>query len=131
MEILLVCYINCFFVDYSDLVCVVIVKWNCKSIPLCLLLLCGDVPQNPGPVNRPAKFPCGICACNVNSNHRSLLCDLCDKWIHICCARVTPATYNQYLSQSELAWIYPVCLFEQLPNTVDEDKQFIFLPKCA
>jgi len=27
------------FVDYSDLVRVVIVKWNRKSIPVCLLLL--------------------------------------------------------------------------------------------
>ena len=109
------------FVDYSDLVRVVMVKWNRKSIPVCLLLLCGDVPLNPGPVNYPAKFPCGICTRNVNSNHRSLLCDLCDKWIHIHCARVTPATYHQYQSQPEFAWVCPVCLFEQLPNTVDED----------
>lgn len=79
-----------------------------------LLFLCGDVHANPGPI----EFPCGICKKSVNSNHRALLCDLCNFWHHIRCARVSSDLYSHYLSLSQFAWHCPTCLFNLLP---DED----------
>ncbi len=57
-----------------------------------LLTLAGDVQANPGPV----KHPCGVCQRPVASNHRALLCDSCESWIHIKCGGVTPTQYRNY-----------------------------------
>ena len=54
-----------------------------------LLLLCGDVSLNPGPV----KNPCGICSRPIAKNHRAILCEACYCWHHIKCAGISPAEY--------------------------------------
>ena len=54
-----------------------------------LLLLCGDVSLNPGPV----KNPCGICSRPIAKNHRAILCEACYCWHHIKCAGISQAEY--------------------------------------
>ena len=44
-----------------------------------VILLCGDIALNPGPI----RWPCTVCGKCVRSNQRALLCDLCDKCSHI------------------------------------------------
>jgi hypothetical protein len=39
-----------------------------------LLLLCGDIATNPGPI----KHPCGLCSRAVAKTHRAVLCETCD-----------------------------------------------------
>ena len=46
-----------------------------------LLLLCGNVSTNPGPV----QYPCTVCSQCVKSNQRGVLCDSCGKWSHTRC----------------------------------------------
>ena len=69
-----------------------------------LLILSGDIQVQLGPV----KFPCGICARPVASNHRVLQCDRCDYWCHIKCVDIPPSQYNKLIG-SAVNWICPPC----------------------
>ena len=66
---------------------------------LSILILSGDIALNPGPV----KFPCILCKRAVAKNHRAVQCDECDNWVHIKCAGITPAYYNQ-LQENDDPW---------------------------
>ena len=74
------------FVDLSDFVRVVIIKWNRKSFCFSLLLLCGDIQPNPG---QTVDFPCSVCGNNVSNNDKAVCCDSCDMWVHVSCVRFT------------------------------------------
>ena len=53
-----------------------------------MLLLCGDMMENPGPsVNEdmPDRFTCGLCSLDVSRKDRCLCCDNCDRWFHHHC----------------------------------------------
>ena len=54
----------------------------CLTFNCLLLLLCGDILPNPGPLPR---YPCGVCRCAVHPSDKALLCDNCDKWFHVEC----------------------------------------------
>lgn len=56
----------------------------------CLLLLCGDISPNPGPL----RYPCTVCGKSVRSNQRGLLCDSCGKWSHAVCTGFTTSRYD-------------------------------------
>ena len=55
----------------------------------CLLLLVGDVALNPGPF----RYPCTVYGHSVNSNQRALCCDICQRWMHATCGRVSAERY--------------------------------------
>ena len=40
------------------------------------------------------KFPCPVCNKNVNTNHRAICCDICDKWVHIKCNQLNEKDYK-------------------------------------
>ena len=94
------------FVDYSDLVRLVIVKWNRRSIYLCFLLLCGDVEPNLGP------NACSICGVNVFDDGRAVCCDLCDMWVHVSCdPSLSDSLCDDMVQQpSEDHWYCSVCM---------------------
>lgn len=54
-----------------------------------IILLCGDIHQNPGP----AVFNCGVCGLNVSNADKAICCDMCEKWVHVTC--------DPYISESE------------------------------
>ena len=54
-----------------------------------LLLLSGDISQNPGP-----EFSCGGCHRPVVSRHRVLCCHTCKIWTHKKCANITDTMYQ-------------------------------------
>ena len=54
------------------------------------------------------KFPCKICKKSVNSNHRSIQCDLCDNWIHLKCNNLNDIDYN-VLKNSNEPWYCISC----------------------
>ena len=58
-----------------------------------LLILGGDISQNPGPV----KDPCSVCGKWVAKN-RALSCNGCKKWCHIGikCGNVSNQQYKKY-----------------------------------
>ena len=96
------------FVDYSDLVRLVIVNWNRRSVCLCLLLLCGDVNPNPGPTD----YPCSVCGLNVLDDVKAVCCDSCDQWVHVSCdPSLSDSLYDEMVQQSsEDVWYCSVCV---------------------
>ena len=60
----------------------VLFNWKMANLTYlaALILLCGDVSQNPGP---PVLFPCGICALEASDSDAAVCCDKCDHWIHV------------------------------------------------
>ena len=74
---------------------------------------------NPGSV----CYPCGSCKKKVASNHRGLLCDLCDNWFHIKCVSVSVESYEKFCAETEFSWQCPKCVLSHLPfaNTGDSD----------
>ena len=90
--------------------------------PACywLLLLCGDVEINPGPV----KFPCTICQRPVKRNQRGICCDACDRWTHAICASVGNQEYTRLSSSRESEWWCPTCIWASLPF-LDSDQYSI------
>ena len=117
--------------QYSDVTpSRIISKWTClyynikhtrtvpTSIPIrfhrrthvyILLLVCGDVSLNPGPVQN----PCGVCHRPIARTHRAIYCDTCYCWNHMKCAELSPSEYA-LLGQSDDSWICkmrPKCPF--------------------
>ena len=60
------------------------------------------------------KFPCKICKKFVNSNHKSIQCDLCDNWIHLKCNNLNDIDYNS-LNNSIEPWYCISCTTIILP----------------
>ena len=41
-------------------------------------------------------YPCGVCSNAVATNHKAILCDLCNKWIHLKCNHLGKTDYVAY-----------------------------------
>ena len=53
-------------------------------------------------INHP-KFPCKICAKNVQDKDKSVQCDLCELWDHIKCNNLNYLDYR-YLQNCDESW---------------------------
>ena len=95
--------------DYSNLVRLVIVKWNRHSIYLCFLLLCGDIEPNPGPA---VHYPCSACGFDVADDNIAVFCDLCNAWVHVSCdPSLSDSLYDFMVQQpSEEQWYCSTCM---------------------
>lgn len=80
-----------------------------------LLLFCGDIHLNPGPV----FFRCTVCSHPAYSNQHGIQCDQCQNWTHAGCSDVSKGMYDQLGSHLELSWYCPSCLFLKLPTVSD------------
>ena len=69
-----------------------------------LLTISGDIEINPGPV----RFPCGRCNKAVQSSHRGICCDQCNRWFHVRCCDITNDDY-QLLTNSSETWVCFSC----------------------
>ena len=87
-----------------------------KSKPTSLLIMhliilnCGDIEQNPGPISSLSdpKYPFTICSEEVNWNNDAMQCDRCGCWLHRSCLKVTTCEYNR-LENSSTCWICGEC----------------------
>ena len=84
------------------------------SVVFSLLLACGDIETNPGPVY---QYPCTVCAKPVRRNQRGIACDRCDKWTHARCGDVGEAEYSLLATHESHQWLCPVCIRLELPFT--------------
>ena len=77
------------------------------------LKVCGDIHSNPGPI----RYPCVVCYKPVAVNHRALLCDGCNCWVHCRCGgiHVSQSQYTVYQSLSAFSWLCPRCLVGECP----------------
>ena len=74
-----------------------------RTQTLLILLIAGDIQQNPGPV----QHPCGWCERAVAENHRAVECDGCESWFHIKCSGMTLEVYKRLSGSFE--WTCPSC----------------------
>ena len=79
------------------------------------LLLSGDIPTNPGPLQN----PCIDCCRPVRNNQQALMCDFCDRWVHRKCTEplVNIKEYHR-LGQSSDNFFCHLCI-TRLPDITD------------
>ena len=53
------------------------------------------------------QFPFLKCNRTVAKNHKTVQCDICDKWIHIACNKLNTYTYKKFLKDKS-PW-YCIC----------------------
>ena len=79
------------------------------------------------------KYPCGLCAKSVAITHNALVCDICEKWVHIKCNFVSKDLYNSYIDENKnplindndkSKWICINCINYNLPFANLDDKSF-------
>ena len=92
-----------------------------RNFMFSMLLLCGDIMENPGPTSTITKtprlkFPCGVCEKPVKINQKGICCDSCDRWFHTRCCGVGDHMYN-ILSVSSCTWICCACGFPNFYNS--------------
>eukprot|EP00112_Aurelia_sp_Birch-Aquarium-sp1_P008427 Seg1927.10 transcript_id=Seg1927.10/GoldUCD/mRNA.D3Y31 product="hypothetical protein" protein_id=Seg1927.10/GoldUCD/D3Y31 len=73
------------------------------SLLVALLIVSGDVSQNPGPRQR-----CHCPVCKTCVRKRGIQCDGCDKWVHPECVNLSEQEYNR-LGESDEQWFCPAC----------------------
>jgi len=99
---------------------VVLINWRSSSLAYfaALLLLCGDVSQNPGPS---VSFPCGVCSLEVSDDYAAMCCDNCDQWIHVSCdTSLSMDEYNAMVSNpSTEPWFCYSCKGPITENTTN------------
>ena len=80
---------------------------NLALTAFCLILLSGDISENPGPV----KDPCGVCSKGCRKNQKAIQCDDCDVWFHAKCTGVNKTEYANLSARSNTNWTCMNCLF--------------------
>ena len=89
------------------------IKWQNDNIEtsnktlslLNLILLSGDIHQNPEPI----KYPCAICNKPVAKNQHALQCDECDAWVHTKCDGISKEDYKRFETINSLVFECPSC----------------------
>ena len=77
----------------------------CKcSATFQVLLLCGDISTNPGPVN----VNCDNCMKTIRKNQKSVTCEICFGQRHLNCTELNIKCLTS-------TWTCPKCLFSVLP----------------
>ena len=95
-----------------------------------LLLLCGDISTNPGPI----QHLCTVCSWSIRSNQCALQCDNSNLWSHARCVGVNASLYRELQLQGDFCWQCPSCLFSVLPGTevcIDEPQSPISCAEIA
>ena len=59
----------------------------CTTIILMMLMMCGDVESNPGPIT---MDHCGTCRKVVKTGEKALGCEYCNTWFHTECEKYKP-----------------------------------------
>ena len=86
-----------------------------------LLLSCGDVSLNPGPINY--KYPCGVCAKAVRKNQNGIYCDGCNLWHHIKCLDMPIDTFRELGNSENLDWYCQKCTIPQFSDSFFENSR--------
>ena len=67
------------------------------------------------------RYPCGTCCKPVAVNHRALLCDICNKWIHAKCNGIDKTHYEALIDQ-ENSWCCINCINNSLPFLLSDEE---------
>ena len=95
-----------------------------------LLIICGDVDVNPGPVSkrkqaRSTAPTCPVCEKAVAKNHKRFICWICHDMMHVKCSN-SMADFRTFSASSPLSWTCYRCTFASLPflNDSSQDSHF-------
>ena len=78
-------------------------------------------------INHP-KFPCKICAKNVQDKDKAVQCDLCELWIHIKCNNLD-YLYYRHLQKADESWYCIECCSTIFPfNSLTSNRNY---PACC
>ena len=81
-----------------------------------LLLCCGDVQPNPGPI----KYPCQVCDKAVISNQHGIECSNCEKWCHRVCESMSKEECLRLLNCDD-PWFCCKCVMPSLSDSLVEE----------
>ncbi|CAG2202643.1 unnamed protein product [Mytilus edulis] len=81
-----------------------------------LILLSGDIAQNPGPI----KYPCGICHKPTKKNQRAIQCEDCLFWHHIKCINMSIHVYDELSNKIRESWFCKSCTLPSFTNSFFE-----------
>ena len=71
-----------------------------------------------------SKFPCSVCEKNVNTSHRAIQCDICDRWIHIKCNLLNSKDYEN-LKHSDEPFYCIKCIETNIAFSKLSNKEFV------
>ena len=56
------------------------------------------------------SFPCGTCHKKIPEHYKSVLCDYCNYWVHICCNNISVKEYEELKKEPEnVPWFCVKC----------------------
>ena len=61
------------------------------------------------------RTKCPVCERAVAKTHRAIECDICLRWCHIKCGRVSPSEYDKLQLLDYFYWNCPSCELRALP----------------
>lgn len=99
------------------------------SFSLTRIARSGDVAINTGPdiattaTSESLKLKCPICRRTVANNYRALICDSCNRWVHIKCGQVSARRYVQLQQLKEFEWHCPESSSATYASEATDDKQ--------
>ena len=70
---------------------------------LSLLILCGDISLNPGPL----RYPCEICGQAVRKTQRAIMCKECSVWFYQACSYIKD--FNFKTLEKHPLYVRPCC----------------------
>ena len=79
------------------------------------------------------KYPCGVCGKAVAKNHNALVCDICERDVHIKCNFISKELYNSFIDENQnplisdndkSKWICINCINSNLPFSNLNEKSF-------
>ena len=77
---------------------------GCTTIIFLLLMLCGDVETNPGPITASITADlCGTCHKVVKTGGKALGCEYCNTWFHTVCEKYSEVEYEM-LKKPQSHW---------------------------
>ena len=59
---------------------------------------------------------CNLCQKLVAGNHRGILCDLCNKWVHAKCNKLEQRDFQKFQDDNSLHFLCSLCLRDTLPT---------------
>ena len=72
-------------------------------------------------------YPCGVCSKSVAKNHKAILCDLCNKWIHLKCNNLGKTDYVIFQDEKNAdRQIFCInCISDNVPFSKLNNNKFI------
>ena len=83
-----------------------------------------QMPANVDNEREHVRFPCGTCGRAVQTNHRGVCCDECNKWYHATCANIANSDYLRLSSSSE-RWVCSIICHNRQEQQIQHQQRHL------